>query len=307
MSVSAKTMSPTESGLWAIELHDRMTALCEGYEQYINISSALDSISWLPPSHDMRMPTAMDAFKSVFRAWLKQQCDLVSERYLGDGYQEKVHIKVDQIKSGVLDLDSETWRKRWDKNKKSQLYQASISEVIDFIMPFIDMNAIHAELVERGESLVAEGYTDVALEIGKKLGLTSYNHHSVKSEVSVRVVKGHYLLNVHNSDEWASSRINQLRSFLHHANLFGEESGSQGLSDIVAACLEEELATQKLTRSMVCCVPSRTRVDVAGTGSAVFFRRRITLHLNAEVFSALVSFIKQYAPESRINLIKLPS
>jgi len=142
------------------------------------------------------------------------------------------------------------------------------------------------------------GYEDSALKLALSLGFAKSPNND--KFIDVKMQGGGYLLEYQNygHDFERQRKFHELATM---AATFEHESGVLGLAAAFLECLDAE----KDVSGVDGVVASRTKICKGEPVSGTFYIGKVKLHLSSEVFSALVSFISEYAEDDRIASVKV--
>ena len=279
----------SEIAKWEVEIEQRLKVAVSCFDEIRIARNKLSGII----DHNFSVSNGghiSDLVASVFHCWVDEKCKEATVKFCAN---TKASITRKCLDNGEIDLDC-GWQ------GLHSIDRSSVEDVSEHAMKCINTKALYDEIEAKGSLLPITGQQEAALALGNYLRVASYyDYGSTIENVHVRQAKGCFLLEASVGDEWFHTKERDLKTIADYAAVFENESETHGLVKLICAVIQEETDNSKSTKSSYSRVPSRTRINIEGVGSVVFFNEKIVYHLSSELFESLMAYFNSFLPEKR--------
>lgn len=282
---------------WKTALTARLDNFVSAFVSFKSAESTLYGYISKSPQH----LNEVECVEEIIDKWIIERCNEASRNAVNMGH---LVVTPDRLPNGLgyfsfprkfslFGGDPEIW-------EGISVFNATVRQLADYALMQYDFCSLHDELNKLSLSIEESGFVDAAEKLGAKFGITR-RHDYEKRPLCVKRQKGRYVVEIRNYSSWVHERINALNDVRPVAFTFEAETGTGGLVACFDAAIAEE---RKNVRCSDTFVASRTKVCEGGPVEGVFFKDKIKLAFKADVFEALVGFIKSYAT-SPVNVIEV--
>lgn len=265
--------------LWEAELE---TLIDDFTAAYLKCEGATDELCQFVGGDQLSIvPTYVNLLTSVMRNWASEKCTLVTEVFKGDSVFALVRSDLPRGAGDVRIYQGQ-----------ANVHIAPVSHVRWLARKCFSVKDFYSVLVECGVNLIEDGHKRCAYALGREFGLCHGREGQPKWRKGIKRVAGHYVIEREHLARYYTGRQQSLLTMKRFAEIFSLEANVSGLPELYAAAYREEETLSDSPHHYI--VPSRTRVDVPGSGSVVFYSDKLAFHISPSLFESLVAFVSGY-------------
>ena len=284
-------VQPSQIEQWKTELTQRLSEVSQAIEQ------ANQALSVLEP-YRLSYQSSISGFEylpRVVQKWLAEVCE---EANASTNNISHINITVENLPRSLTSFDFPCARGFYEADTKlpcgTPFFDGENEPLSEWLIDNFNFNLLEQSVKQAQNEIEKLGFQDAASRLASAFHLINYNNYQ-NTALKVRMQKGRYLLEM-DYHGWAHERTRNYHQIKQAAMTFEREADVCGLS----YCLQMMInAEHHLSLDNI--LPSRTQVAHDGKVSATFFKEKIKLGFEPDVFEALIGFIRAYLPDD-INL-----